>query len=537
MRNNELAKNTAASFITELCRLAVPGILGYYNCCEVTEIVGFGPDNQPVNLFSIVVLEERQEVPDKKPSFLNPKPIKIKKLNGWSFGISSYFINQEELVSALGNFKEGNGWRLSGQLLLTGNLLPTRPLFVPPDASKDSPLNRVLKNNFWNGSYVFELFDSEKGLLSPFLENVDSLFQLSETIQEFLPLRLASLSDRIGNIVIQLPVSSVISQFSFIEDRGMKVVCNWDSRVQPRLCHLISSMEYDGGIAGFDVADVKGGVAEAVTGDSSRMNRAILWDEKEHLVLAASGAIAALTTIHFQMRLMEPEPRIIAIPVLDETPEIYRVQVVSLPAENIVGAPDPFKYRKWTDRRIYDEERKRFEQDRVFVQYGLKSDKLAERKRALEDLRYLIYKFGVQGVWLWDPYLTCIDIMQTLFFSEYHGVALRALACKKPKHMLFDDWRREQQLGFMTAGNNYYGLNLEFRLRHGNAGWGFHDRFLIFPRKNERALAWSIGTSINSLGTEHHILHRVDNGQIIADAFRELWETLDCGDYLVWRQP
>jgi hypothetical protein len=534
---NKPMPSSVEALISVFCRLTAPGVLGYSNCCEVTEVIGFGPDKQPVNIFTIVALEERQEVPDKKPFFLNPNRIQSKKLKGWSFGISRYFAKQEELITEFRKIKGGNEWLLSGQQLSTGNLLPTRPLFVPPDATEDSPLNRVLKNNFWNGSYVFELFDSEKVQLLPLLENGNCLLQLSEAIQKFVPFRLASLADRLGNIVIQLPVSVVMARFSFIRDCGIKVICNWDSRIQPRSCRLISSMEYDGGIAGFGVMDATGGIAEAITGDSSRVNRAVLWDDDERFILAASGPVAALANINLQMQLKSPEPRIVVIPSPDGEPEIHRVQIMSLPSENIIGDPDPFEYRRWTDRRIYEGERKNLERDRIFVQYGLKPDKLAERKRALEDVQFLIKSHGQQGVWLWDPYLTYFDIMQTLFFCEYHGVDLRALACKRPKNTTFNDWQREQHLGFTTAGNNHYGLKLEFRLRHSGAGWGFHDRFLIFPRKNERALAWSIGTSINSLGTEHHILHRVDNGQIIADAFRELWKALDSDDYRVWRRP
>jgi hypothetical protein len=533
--SKEASPTTLDALIADLSRLSTPGILGFYNSCEVTEVIGFGPDKSPVNLFSIVVFEERQEFPSNSPIFLNLKPIQITNLKNWTFGVARYSVEEKKLLNQLHEFKKGNVWQLSGNQIKTGGLIPARPLYIPPDATENSPLNRVLKNNFWNGCYVFELFDCEKKLFSPLLEKADSLHQLSEAVQKYVPMRLASLSDRLGNIIIQLPVTAVLTNFSFLGDRGMRVSSDWDSRSKRRLCRLISSMEFDGGIAGFGVVDVKGKVADVVTGDSSQLNRAILWDDEEQLILAASGVVKPIGQVHLQLQLGAPEPRIVAIPVSGTEPVIHRIQVVSLPAESIVGDPDPFEYRKWSDLRIYQEERKRLERDRVFVQYGLNTDKEAERQRALVDLRLLINTHGKQGVWLWDPYLTYADIMQTLFFCVYHTADLRALACKKLKNKTFEDWRREQKLGFTTSGNNHYGLNLEFRLRHGSKGWAFHDRFLIFPKTNERALAWSIGTSINSLGAEHHILHRMDNGQNIADAFQELWETLDGDDFQVWR--
>ena len=92
-------------------------------------------------------------------------------------------------------------------------------------------------------------------------------------------------------------------------------------------------------------------------------------------------------------------------------------------------------------------------------------------------------------------------------------------------------------MGFSAEGNNYLNLNLEFRCRHGQVGWPFHDRFLIFPRAGGEALAWSLGKSVNSLGSDHHILQKVEYGELVANAFMDLWDQLQSDDYLVWRCP
>jgi hypothetical protein len=95
----------------------------------------------------------------------------------------------------------------------------------------------------------------------------------------------------------------------------------------------------------------------------------------------------------------------------------------------------------------------------------------------------------------------------------------------------------KQRLIFEGAKSNFLDLRLEFRMKSGPAGWAFHDRFLIFPATGRGALAWSLGTSVNSLGKQHHILQRVDDGQLIMQAFRELWDQLDRPDHLVWKKP
>ena len=82
---------------------------------------------------------------------------------------------------------------------------------------------------------------------------------------------------------------------------------------------------------------------------------------------------------------------------------------------------------------------------------------------------------------------------------------------------------------------NRMGLKLDFRLRRKGAGWKFHDRFLIFPQVSGPALAWSLGTSVNSLGASHHILQKVGNGELVQNAFLSLWDRLEAEHYKVWR--
>ena len=97
--------------------------------------------------------------------------------------------------------------------------------------------------------------------------------------------------------------------------------------------------------------------------------------------------------------------------------------------------------------------------------------------------------------------------------------------------------KREQREQLEAAKGNCHGLELGFRIREGGAGWAFHDRFIIFPRAQGSALAWSLGTSINSFGNEHHILQKVLHGEPIAQAFNDLWERLEGDRYLIWKTP
>jgi hypothetical protein len=103
-----------------------------------------------------------------------------------------------------------------------------------------------------------------------------------------------------------------------------------------------------------------------------------------------------------------------------------------------------------------------------------------------------------------------------------------------PARPTFADHQRAILLG---ANSNLRGLRLEYRMKTGPAGWAFHDRFLIFPETDNGALAWSLGASVNSVGKQHHILQQVDDGQLVADAFSELWNQLGQAEHLVWKTP
>ncbi len=304
---------TVEALSGELRRLSASGVLGFYNCCEVTEIVGFGPVVSPFNVFSIVVFEECFEQ-EERPRFLNSKKrIKIPQLRGYTFGVYRYHVKTESLRDQVTDLARSTEWKLGGENLHLCPLVPTRPQFIPPDATEAVTLNRLLKNNFWNGSYILELFDNEKRYVQPLLEKPPRLHELSEAIQQFVPLRLASVTDRLGNIIIQLPVRVLMSDFHFTNDVGMRVSLAWDKRAQPRPCRVLSVMEFDGAIAGFGTSLAKEGASDIHTGDSTGLNRCIAWDDEKNLILAASAPVSFIAQVNLNIGIANPEPRIIVI--------------------------------------------------------------------------------------------------------------------------------------------------------------------------------------------------------------------------------
>ena len=555
-------------------RLAGQGTLGYFNCVEVHEIAAFKEDGPaaPLNVLSIAVLDERSGPPVESPHFLNPERIRIRALPGWYFGIFRYLVSLNDLRRAMTDFSEGKEWRLSGDELAIGELVPVRPQFVPPDATQSAALNRILKNNFWNGSYVMELFDQSKKQLSMLQSNPPALQSFSAEVQKWVPIALASLADRLGNIVIQIPVKIVAIDFGFPDTSGMDVKLAWDSRSPARQCRSFILAEHDGSILGFGSARIDADKQVVETGDSSELNRAFVYDEERNLILAASGPVVACRSIHMSMAMIQPEPRLVVIQEQNGSLTRHRIELSGLGMGSVVGSRDTFEYRSHSRLRIYEEELAHAEETREFVQYSRGGER--QEDKGLSDIVFLINKHGSQGVWLWDPFLDFRDVMRTLFLCRFSGVELRALGSferrtrrheressqetptlrdivrrfigdlrrwfkerRGDEDQLFEKWRDEQIAGFSVSGNNHEGLSLEFRARKGSGGWSFHDRFLIFPRSEPRPRAWSLGTSINSLGARHHIMQEVKNGQMIADAFEELWAKLEAPEFVVWKTP
>lgn len=529
--------------VAEIRRLIANGLLGFYTRVEVTEIVAFLPGgSRPVNLFTLLVAEEAPASEAVDDHFLNPSRIRIPGLRDWKFGIHRYTLPLDQLAPAFERLVSAGIWDASGEELNQKALAARPPQFVPPDSVERVSWNRVLKNNFWNGSYVVEWADAEKANLKPFFTTPRLLQALSEAINDHVPIGLASLSDRLGNIVLQLPATVLMAQFDSRPDGTFFLATGWHPRAEPRPLRASVELEFDKTITGYRSVAVNGEETVLPIPPGPGSHRGFLWDEANGLILAATGLSAVIHTIAMNFQPIDPEPRVFSLPDENGEWKPQRIRVHST-LKGLVGSPENDGNEGWTRRRMYREEALQLVRERRFVQYRPQpGQQSVEHERALNDIRYLIDQYGEEGAWLWDPYLSALDILKTLFFSKNSGADLRGLTAGKEtdeqsSSVGFGDYKRRQAEEFKSAQSNFRGMKLEFRAKSGASGWKFHDRFLIFPRKEKSALAWSLGTSVNGVGKAHHILQRVDDGQQVMDAFVELWDELQGPDHLIWKVP
>lgn len=533
---------TSDHSIAEMKRLTTSGTLGYENEVEVTEIVAFQNRSAPINVFTLLVAEEGQNPAPTDPKFLNNDRLRVAGLPDWSFGVLRYRVLLEQLVPAFERVSSTGIWDLSGEPFQHQAQTARPAQFVPPDSIKEIAWNRVLKNNFWNGSYVLEWADTHKAGLEPFLRHPRRLQALSTAISEHVPLRLASLSDRLGAIVLQLPVNVLMTRFVGHRNGSILAETGWHPKASPRLLRASIRVEFDSAITGYGSSPVIDELTEIPLPPGPGPYQAALWDEVNGLMLAATSESAFIQSIMMNMRSITPEPRIFTLP--DESGDTKEIRVqVHTNHESHVGEAETDGNAGWTRRRIYRDETKQLVQERRFVQYRpIPGHQSVEHERALNDIRFLIDRHGEEGAWLWDPFLSGLDILKTLFFSPHtssdlRGLTARRVPAEEASTTQAGDFYEQQRARIAAAQCNLQGLRLEYRARNGQAGWDFHDRFLIFPQADGGALAWSLGTSVNSLGKAHHILQRVDDGQQVMDAFVDLWDQLSAPEHLIWKTP
>lgn len=581
----------------KLEQLAKPGVIGFFNSVEITEVLG-AQDNKYTNFLTLAVLESPEvfECPDWKSVILSGR--KRIRLPGteWNVAIVQYRLSLEIFLQKVAAYAESGEWKPSPFQILTGKLVAVPPQFVPSDGSQHHPWNGILKNNFFEGSHVLEFFDTTKEHIRFLLDDSRRLTNLANIVGEYLPIKIDGMSDRLGNVIIQLPVTAMSARVRGTEEGGQEVTVAWHPDVAPRSVNITAEILADSTVTSFDSAVVSSGTATLQLNELGGGATNYIWDNEHRLLLGATFPMKFFTAASFSISVSGGVQRDHAVRREFLLPEFATPQSVDLKEpevpQRIIGSTPERPREPWVSQRVFSESVVSLKERKEFVQYGRdgpnetciaesqlskrhssvddsatdaeatqtgRSGKLAKRMAALGDLWWLMEAHGSEGVWLWDPFLTADDVLRTLFFCRHIGVPLRALTAGKTptdaeRKLKIEEgmsereieklaWERDgeeinrQRVHLENAKGNCHGLQLEFRIRRGNAGWGFHDRFLIFPRAQGSAFAWSLGTSINSFGHEHHILQKVSHGEPIAQAFEDLWESLEGPDYLIWKTP
>jgi len=506
--------------------------LGFYNCVEKTTIFLLNKESCSTdNYFTIFVFDERLK-PTYTTTYLTPKLIPVS--SSVSIGIVQEIISIEAATKCFDSLCENmtKSTVNLGQGQLTKSICELVPkVFVPQNSTKTPQVNNVLKNNFFNGSYIVEFFDVEKKCLSTL--NSNQIKKANDAIYNVMPIDLFTVSDRIGNFIFQFPSINLKLHYKGNSNKGIDFSICTDSRLAPNINYqLICESIHDGNVVGYGTEQVLSveNSLEIALGDISQIINTSIIDLNANLILSRqSTSFINGINLSFSIGTHFGRQR----EIFDENQTV--IAAIDLVSKEDMEIPKahPEKYMSIVERRRYDKRTEDLLQRLEFKQYG----KINNDKQAVKDVIEIMKKASTGKVYLWDPYLCAEDILKTWYYTNVHGLCLHAITSTDSIKLGEDklpEWIKKQKEAFETRSNNY-GINLEFRCQHGNYGYGFHDRFIMIQNEKEKPRVWSLGTSFNSLGNSHHIIQEVRHPQMIVDAFEELWDSLTDDSCLVWR--
>lgn len=571
MNDSERQKNMLDA-ATALRGLLEPGLLGNHTWVEAVEVVAFssalGTDDVLVrNIFSIYVAEPGERPPEPGRHFIDKKSKKLKGLDNWSFRVTKRPVEISELLSCIERYGRRGVWHPPGQKpLQVGDLVAATPMFCPPDAHIEIPLNAVLKNNFWSGSYVIELKDESKSTLTKLVEQDAMLDELSGWLTTMLPLNISRVPDRIGDVLFQIPSLALIAEFQRRPGMPVDLSMAWSPEITPRSVVGEYRIEQDGLITSLVRFDFPEGTSRLDIPPTSGELRFSVWDTQKNVLLAATGTLSAYSgrwrTETYTSTVAEQPRRFKAMGPAD----IEEVHEIPITIGSSRRPRQPLRPEEidWRARRELKARMDHLVASRRFMQYGAgTASRRDERQRALDDLRQLIRKASQVAIYLWDPYLCANDILNTLAFCMDAGTELRGLTSSKPskpskKTALKNEtenetenendgesdpavatarqaWIEAQRNTLNSAFDGPSNLRLEFRMSWGSQG-SFHDRFLVFPGLGRgRTRVWSLGASVNHIGAQHCIVQEVAYPEAVLQAFDAFWNQSSTPEHLIWK--
>ena len=505
--------------------------IGNFKCIEIFEVIGIKDSNLPFNIFSLAVAHET-DLPLIKKEEITPKLIKLKADKSLKFGVFKRIVSIEDFLNIISDLVTPGSNEDDGNKLCYGHLKAIPPVYVPPLERGKNEFLGLLKNNFFGGSHLFEWFDESKEYVAPLIKNLAALDELSGKLQEYLPIKIGTHSDRLGNIIVQIPCAAVAFTIERRDEHSHQLLSNL--AVSPYFSGEIDFSgifwrEQHGSIIDFQKIPLDMGKNIIPFQQINGVGYYTIWDENNQIICAGGEVRFLLEQINFAINVQEQSQRIFNLP--DETEQ--RVDIVVQTSQSHIGNHVK-DYRYWVNNRLL-----KIEKHDLHDSLKLRQFKQDMRQEALDFIRELIKKYGQNGIYLWDPYLNAKDLLETVFFSPYAHSPIKALTGLKiaPQENKTSSYQADLANEINQAISQAGWLNLTFVNADRSKVGDFHDRFIIFPQAIDKPVrAWSLGTSVNSLGKSHHIIQEVEDGQIIADVFEEMWEQSICNESnILWK--
>ena len=495
-----------------------PGVIGFYQSATITCIALHDKSTRQYhNIFTLVTLNE---TPCHKQNVIRHGSSKTFSLNKrTSVMLTFQDVDVPTVIQLYSSVANSGQWCQPGcPNLVLDNLSELGPVFL----SKDSrPIGLALRNSFLRCHYIMEFFAKTKQLYRNLTKN--EMTKLTDWILIQVPIDLNTVSDRIGNIIFQLPITILEVQEKGNGNNGLNIPIAWHPKLSsnPPAVDVRAYCTFDKAVIGNGVSsNSHGSHTVNLTSNRGLVTTRITRKSDDLLLFQSEGHF--LESFQIGLRLSHPIKRNVNVPTIRTgDPEIsYTVDLYSNHNQNANSTVD---WRQWVGQRQHKESVTELESKKFFVQYAKGGNN--EHQKALSDIRFLISTYGDAGVSLWDPYCTARDILATVFACQRRDAPLRVITSNLaiPKGTSWAKWTSDFQDTISKSGN-LEGIDLRVRVQTGTNGWAFHDRFLMFPSSPPHV--WSLGASLNHIGALHSILLKVEHAQPVIDAFDGLWDKL-----------
>lgn len=510
--------------------LKMPSI-GNFKCIELFEVIGIRDSNPSFNIFSLAVAHET-DLPLTEKENITPNLIKLKADKSQKFGVLKRIVSIEDFLKIISYLVTPGSNEDDRNKLCYGHLKAIPPVYVPPLEQGKNEFLGLLKNNFFGGSHLFEWFDESKEYVAPLIKNLAALDELSGRLQEYLPIKIGTHSDRLGNIIVQIPCAAVAFTIERRDEQSHQLLSNL--AVSP---HFSGEMNFSGifwreqygSIIDFQKIPLVAGRNIIPFQQINGKGYYTIWDESNQIICSGGQVRSFVESVNSPMSLQEYNQRIFKLPNGKEK----RINIFTPTSQSQIGK-NTKDYRNWVRNRFL-----KIEKQELHDTLKLRQFKRDMRQEALVFIRELIKKYGKNGIYLWDPYLNAKDLLETVFFSPSANSPIKALTGLKiaPQENKTSSYKADLANEINQAIRQAGWLNLTFVNADRSKVGDFHDRFIIFPQAiDEPVRAWSLGTSVNSLGKSHHIIQEVEDGQIIADVFEEMWEqSINDENNILWK--
>ena len=544
----------------EIKTLFEDGAVGHYSFCEVTQIIIYDKQEKEYWNYFTNIFFSRSYKEGNEEQWLTAKPMAIN--DRFQVMIKKQVLPAKKVVDTVDCAVESQMWEYEDDCARLDEVFIIDPRFVPetdPTGNKKSEYTSVpiesslYGSNFIGNYYVVELFSSKKYLES--VLTAKDRKKIQEIINScHLQYDLVNLGDRVGNVLCKLaaeilnhkslklgPENGIVGRLSRGNDTRREVSCFIN------ILTVSDNTIIENIIIPFVLNDDNPDYEYSIEANRNQ-NRITVVDQNTGVVYYSAERDYSFGSDYYS-QIRPPkfvsttsEDRILKVGGIENKTETY----------NVFGSGTIS-----IEKEIYEFSRRQIrwkDAEKVknhYFQSFKKGQELEAVNFFIDILNDKSLFWDLKEICLIDPYLSAKDILKTVVHCDKYGIKIRCLTNlgtinnNKATQINVDkgdDKFHESKSVFnnelMEAIPAQTDIQLEFRTVRGIYGEPFHDRYLILNYDLNRCRAWSIGISVNALGTSHHLIQIVESPVEVAEMFEKIWEDTnnsECLIYSNWR--